>query len=447
MFPDTFKGLSAESAQALRDLGPRWSEDIVANRKVVLDIYTPVLSARSLEGIEAQRNVAYGPHERQVLDIYHASCCDRPQGVVLFVHGGAFIRGDKDANEHIYANFLTYFVRHGYIGINLEYRQAPEATYPGSVADVNYGLRWLKTNAERFNTRADWVGAMGTSSGGHLAVLSAMKPSDSRYREIPTSEKGASQDAHAAFGAGGNTARGDRCDRPAGEADTGIGDVLMLTGDRRTDRVDAFDRTVDQGEDQIEVVDHQIEDDGHIGAARFERRDACRFDIERRSGARGHRLKGGGESLQMTHLENDIAVLRQGSQFVRLRQGRGYRLFDQHMLAGPQRGRGDSMVGIRRGGDDQRVDLGQQFLECHVRRACLPAHGLRALLIAVMDADKCGTFGRGDFQRVVAAEMSGAGDADAEFGGIHGKTRVCLVVFYPEARTPAIAAIDSILWV
>jgi len=58
MFPDTFKGLSAVSAQALRDLGPRWSEDIVANRKVVLDIYTPVLSARSLEGIEVRRDVA-----------------------------------------------------------------------------------------------------------------------------------------------------------------------------------------------------------------------------------------------------------------------------------------------------------------------------------------------------------------------------------------------------
>jgi acetyl esterase/lipase len=64
---------------------------------------------------------------------------------------------------------------------------------------VNYGVRWLKANAARFNTRADWVGAMGTSSGGHLAVLSAMKPSDPRYAALPMAAQGASPDASAAY--------------------------------------------------------------------------------------------------------------------------------------------------------------------------------------------------------------------------------------------------------
>jgi hypothetical protein len=176
MFPDTFKGLSAVSAQALRDLGPRWSEDIVANRKVVLDIYTPVLSARSLEGIEVRRDVAYGPHERQVLDIYHDSRCERPQGVVLFVHGGAFIRGDKDANEHIYANFLTYFVRHGYVGINLEYRQAPEATYPEGSKDIELAVSWLQAHAQELNITAAPIFLVGHSAGGSHAATYVLDP-------------------------------------------------------------------------------------------------------------------------------------------------------------------------------------------------------------------------------------------------------------------------------
>ena len=176
MFPDTYKGLSAESAQAMRELGPRWSEDIVANRKLVLDIYTPVLSARSLRGIEVQRNVAYGPHERQVLDIYHASRGDPPKGVVLFVHGGAFVRGDKDANEHIYGNFLTYFVRHGYIGINLEYRQAPEAPYPDGSKDIELALRWLQAHSQELKTTAAPIFLVGHSAGGSHAATYVLDP-------------------------------------------------------------------------------------------------------------------------------------------------------------------------------------------------------------------------------------------------------------------------------
>jgi acetyl esterase/lipase len=66
----------------------------------------------------------------------------------------------------------------------LDFRSPPEASYPASVADVNYGVRWLKANAARFLTLPDMVGTMGTSSGGHLAVLAAMKPHDPRYAAI-----------------------------------------------------------------------------------------------------------------------------------------------------------------------------------------------------------------------------------------------------------------------
>lgn len=118
-----------------------------------------------------------------------------PFPAVVEMHGGAWCMGDRKNNDAINKPVASG----GVVIAALDFRAPPEATYPGSVADVNYGVRWLKTNAAQFNTRAEWVGAMGTSSGGHLAVLSAMKPSDSRYREIPTTEKGASQDARAAF--------------------------------------------------------------------------------------------------------------------------------------------------------------------------------------------------------------------------------------------------------
>jgi acetyl esterase/lipase len=60
-----------------------------------------------------------------VLDLYrHERSAGVP--VVLFVHGGAFVRGDKDVTGEVYANVCYYFARHGYLGVNVEYRLAPD---------------------------------------------------------------------------------------------------------------------------------------------------------------------------------------------------------------------------------------------------------------------------------------------------------------------------------
>lgn len=67
-------------------------------------------------------------------------------------------------------------------------RQAPTFTYPAQVADVNYATRWLKAHARDFNAEAHALGGLGTSSGGHAMVLSALRPHDPRYRTFPLPE-------------------------------------------------------------------------------------------------------------------------------------------------------------------------------------------------------------------------------------------------------------------
>jgi acetyl esterase/lipase len=61
----------------------------------------------------------------------------------------------------------------------------PVASYPASLSDINYAIRWLKARAGELKARADRVGMIGISSGGHLAMLAAMRPRDERYAEIP----------------------------------------------------------------------------------------------------------------------------------------------------------------------------------------------------------------------------------------------------------------------
>lgn len=124
----------------------------------------------------------------------------RPRGkgpfpAVVEMHGGAWCMGDRHNNDAINRPVASG----GVVVAAIDFRAPPEAMYPGSVADVNFAVRWLKANAARFGTRADWVGAMGTSSGGHLAVLSGMKPADPRYASIPLAGEGAAFDARIAF--------------------------------------------------------------------------------------------------------------------------------------------------------------------------------------------------------------------------------------------------------
>jgi acetyl esterase len=123
----------------------------------------------------------------------------RPRGegpfpAVIDAHGGAWCRGSTSSNDPINQEVA----RGGVVVAALEFRNPPDATYPGSVADVNYGVRWLKSEARRFDSEPGMVGSMGTSSGGHLVVLAALKPNDRRYASIPLAA-GAAIDARVPY--------------------------------------------------------------------------------------------------------------------------------------------------------------------------------------------------------------------------------------------------------
>jgi len=110
---------------------------------------------------------------------------------VLEVHGGAWTSGDRLNNVAI----GQYLATLGIVMLSIDFRTPPAARYPETVADVNFGIRFLKANAERFATRPDLVGGLGTSSGGHLLLLNALRPRDPRYAAFPL----AGVDASLAF--------------------------------------------------------------------------------------------------------------------------------------------------------------------------------------------------------------------------------------------------------
>ena len=112
-----------------------------------------------------------------------------PLPVLLDVHGGAWNGQDRTANAPVDGPLAAS----GILVVAIDVRLASEAPYPASVADVNYGIRWLKSKAREWNGDPATLGVLGSSSGGHVAELCAMRPRDPRYnalalREAPDSD-------------------------------------------------------------------------------------------------------------------------------------------------------------------------------------------------------------------------------------------------------------------
>lgn len=106
----------------------------------------------------------------------------QPQGAgpfpaLLDLHGGAWNNKDRTANSTMDESLA----RSGLLVVAVDLTRAPEAPYPASVQDANYGVRWLKYQARQWSGDPTSVGALGSSSGGHEVELVAMRPGDPRY--------------------------------------------------------------------------------------------------------------------------------------------------------------------------------------------------------------------------------------------------------------------------
>jgi acetyl esterase/lipase len=111
-----------------------------------------------------RKDVAYGAHPRQVLDLYVPPDA-RGAPVVIFAHGGALVDGHKDRTAEIHANVCWFLTRHDIIGINLEYRLAPEVKYPAVTEDVADAVRWTRAHVAQHGGDPGCIFLFGHSAG------------------------------------------------------------------------------------------------------------------------------------------------------------------------------------------------------------------------------------------------------------------------------------------
>jgi acetyl esterase/lipase len=120
-----------------------------------------------------------------------------PFPALVECHGGAWCLSDRFTEKLRH----EAMARQGIVSIALDFRSGNEDPFPASVQDINYAVRWAKFSAHALKTRPDLIGLSGQSSGGHLAMLVAMRPHDPRYAAIPLPAGAGAQGASPGFGA------------------------------------------------------------------------------------------------------------------------------------------------------------------------------------------------------------------------------------------------------
>src|SRR5262249_1512944 len=166
-------------------------------RRRVLKAGAASVGASMLPGAAQAQGAAAAGHEFMVKDIVYSKSGGKerlarlyqpagagPFPAVLQVHGGAWNNKDRTDGQ----NTALDLCEAGIVVLSIDFRNAPGAPSPASLQDINYGIRWLKHHAAEFGSSASRVGAYGTSSGGHQALLAAMRSDDPRYRALPLAD-------------------------------------------------------------------------------------------------------------------------------------------------------------------------------------------------------------------------------------------------------------------
>jgi triacylglycerol lipase len=139
-------------------------------------IYAAMHDKEPYPGVTVARDIAYGPAERNRLDVFTAKDATGPRPVLIFVHGGGFTGGNKSTpGSPYYDNVPLWAARHGMVGVNITYRLAPQAPWPAGAEDVGAALRWTIDNVSRFGGDASRIFLFGHSAGAtHAGTYAAM---------------------------------------------------------------------------------------------------------------------------------------------------------------------------------------------------------------------------------------------------------------------------------
>jgi acetyl esterase/lipase len=165
------------------DLAKSLADGLVAIGRVIdppgtTALYAPLHGPTPGPGVKVARDVQYGPAARNRLDIFTAD----PPGsaakpVLMFVHGGGFVRGDKRVpGTPFHDNIGAWAARHGMVGVTVTYRLAPDAPWPSGPEDVAAAVRWVRAHIAEHGGDPARLFLMGHSAGATHVTTYVAQP-------------------------------------------------------------------------------------------------------------------------------------------------------------------------------------------------------------------------------------------------------------------------------
>jgi len=129
-------------------------------------LYGPQHEREPYQGVKVFRDQPYGADPRHLLDVFEPTARGSARPVLLFVHGGGFVAGDKHRPGSPYQdNVALWAVRHGMVGVNMTYRLAPQHPWPAGAMDVGAAVAWVHTHIAQHGGDPARIYLMGTSAG------------------------------------------------------------------------------------------------------------------------------------------------------------------------------------------------------------------------------------------------------------------------------------------
>jgi triacylglycerol lipase len=150
----------------LEALGTALTPDLIGGTQGLMASMSRGMAASTV----VQRDISYGPDERHRLDLFNREGLSGAP-VLVFVHGGGFVMGDKHTEGRpFYSNMGDFAARHGFVGVTITYRLAPAHQFPSGPDDLAMVMDWLRANVAAHGGDPARIVLSGQSAGAvHVA--------------------------------------------------------------------------------------------------------------------------------------------------------------------------------------------------------------------------------------------------------------------------------------
>lgn len=128
------------------------------------------------------RNIRYadGAGSRHLLDVYRPDRPVRDAPVLLQIHGGGWVIGDKSQQG---LPLVNHMAARGWVCVAINYRLSPKSAFPAHIEDCKLAIRWIRENIAEYGGNPDFVCVTGGSAGGHLSSLTALSANDPAWQK------------------------------------------------------------------------------------------------------------------------------------------------------------------------------------------------------------------------------------------------------------------------